>query len=301
MAHQSLNRVRRFFERLYDKRIQRDWDRLIPVVGSEGVGKSTFILEAIWMYEEIRGHDPDPPSVLDYVVFDDRDAFRDKLLAADPGDPIAVMDAAHVLFNKDVMQPDQIEVQKSLLDVRIENYVFLLGYQDWGDIPRQLRKRRAENAFYIPDRGYVYGYNRQQLDEKYKNLDDNEWPDSALEDTFPSLEGTDLWQRFSEIDAQRKRSRLRRDDSEGEAEVTPQMVVDDILSGDLSNYVKINEFQDRAYFAKPLIKYDYPELSDQQADQVKSALGREADPADYIETEESEDEETDTQPPHVEG
>lgn len=283
-----MDRVERFLEYLYENHILKDWDRLIPVVGSEGVGKSTFILEAIWLYEQNRGNDPTPASVLDKVVFDDRDAFRDKLLSAEPGDPVAVMDAAHVLYNKDVMQPDQIEVEKSLLDVRIENYVFFLGYQDWGDIPKQLRKRRAENVFYIPNRGYVRGFNREQLNEKYNNLDDNKWPDPALSDTFPSLEGTPIWERFEEIDKERKRSRLKRE-TDDENQVTPQQVVDNIVSEDaLEEYVDINEFQGRAYYSKPLIKYDYPALSDQQADQVRSALTREADPASLVDDEEGE-------------
>lgn len=291
-----MNRLETYLKNLYENRIQKDWDRLIPVVGSEGVGKSTLILESIWTYEEIRNNDPGPASVLDKVVFDDRDAFRDKLLSANPGDPIAIMDAAHVLYNKDVMQPDQIEVEKSLLDVRIENYVFFLGYQDWGDIPKTLRKRRAENAFYIPNRGYLQGFNRDQLDEKYNDLDDNQWPDPALRDTFPSLEGTELWNRFNEIDKERKRSRLQREDNE-ESELTPQQVVDEIVSDNLlEEYVDVNEFQDRAYYSKPLIKYDYPSLSDQEADQVRSALTREADPATLI-----DDGEGDTPNPPVEG
>ena len=280
-----MQRLERFLEYLYENHILKDWDRLIPIVGSEGVGKSTLILESIWKYEEIRGNNPSPATVLDKVVFDDRDSFRDKLLSASPGDPIAVMDAAHVLYNKDVMQPDQKEVEKSLLDVRIENYVFFLGYQDWGDMPKQLRKRLAENVIYIPDRGYLQGFNRDQLDEKYSNLDDNEWPDPALKDTFPSLEGTDLWDRFEQIDKERKRSRLKRDKGD-EQQVTPQQVVDDIVSKEkIEEYVDVNEFQDRAYYSKPLIKYDYPELSDQQADQVKSALSREAKPGTLVDGE----------------
>lgn len=289
-----MERYQRFLEKLYDH-VQRDWDRLIPVVGGEGLGKSTLILESIWLYEQFRGNDPTPESVLDYVVFDDRDAFREKLLAADQGDPIAVMDAAHVLYNKDVMKPDQIETEKSLLDIRVENYVIFLGYQDWGDIPRQLRKRRAKNVIRVPSRGTLKGYNRAQLDEKYHDLDDTQWPDHALLDTFPSLEGTRLWTRFDEIDRERKRRRLQTDDEEA-AERTPQDIVDDIIATDtLAEYVEVNEFQDRAYYSKPLLRYDYPDLSEQQTDQVRAALSREADPATFM------TEETDTQPPMDEG
>ena len=286
-----MERYKRFLEKLHTH-IQQDWDRLIPFVGEEGAGKSTLILQSIWLYEQARGNDPSPETVLDYVVFDDRDAFREKLLAADPGDPIGVMDAAHVLYNKDVMQPDQIEVEKSLLDIRTENHVIFLGYQDWGDMPDQLRKRRAKNVIQVPSRGTMKGYNRAQLDEKYHKLDDMQWPDPALMDTFPSLEGTRLWERFDEIDKERKRSRLQQD-GDGESELTPQDVVDQIVGADrLADYVEVNEFQDRAYYSKPLLRYDFPSLSDQEADQVRSALSREATPETLV-----DDTGTDTQPP----
>lgn len=283
-----MERYKRFLEELH-KYVQRDWDRIIPVIGDEGVGKSTLILQSIWLYEEIRGNDPSPETVLDYVVFDDRDAFREKLLTADPGDPIAVMDAPHVLYNKDVMMPDQKAVEKSLLDIRTENYVIFLGYQAWGDAPDQLRKRRAKNAIQVPRRGMLKGYSRAQLDEKYDRLDDMEWPDPALVDTFPSLEGTRLWERFNEIDKERKRSRLQQDD-DSDSDLAPQDVVNEIVTADrLEEYVEVNEFQNRAYYSKPLLRYDYPDLSDQEADQVRSALSREAPPESFADVEEEPD------------
>ncbi|WP_423745107.1 hypothetical protein V5735_03515 (plasmid) [Haladaptatus sp. SPP-AMP-3] len=291
-----MERYKRFLEKLHEH-VQRDWDRLIPFVGEEGAGKSTLILQSIWLYELIRGNDPTPETVLDYVVFDDRDAFKQKLLSSDPGDPIGVMDAAHILYNKDVMMPDQKDVEKSLLDIRTENYVIFLGYQDWDDIPRQLRKRRAKNAIRVPSRGTLKGYNRRQLDEKYRNLDGMQWPDHALIDTFPSLEGTRLWERFDEIDKERKRRRLQQEDDDSDGELTPQDVVSKIVVEDiLDEYVEVNEFQNRAYYSKSLLKYDFPDLSDQQADQVRSALGREADPATLADLEG-----TDTPPSTGEG
>lgn len=295
-----MERYKRYLEKLY-QHVQNDWDRIIPIIGPEGVGKSTLILQSNWLWDDIRGKNPRPETVLDYVVFDDRDAFRQKLLSSSQTDPISVMDAAHVLFNKDVMKPDQIEVEKSLLDIRTENYVIFLGYQSWGDIPTQLRKRRAENAIYIPRRGYLKGFNRRQLDEK-ESMDEGEWPDPALRDTFPSLEGTRLWERFNEIDKQRKRSRLQTDEA-ADSELTPQDVVDEIVDQDaLVEYVEVNEFQERAYYSKPLLRYDYPSLSDQEADQVRSALSREADPATLLaDTEDEGDGGTDTPPPTIQG
>lgn len=276
-----MKRIERFVEKLYEDYVQRDFDRIIPVIGDESAGKSTFILEAIWMYEQARGNDPTPASVLDAVVFDSRDAFRDKLLAAEQGDPIAVMDAAHVLYKKDTMNPDQKETERSLLDIRIENYVIFLGYQDWADIPDILQRRRAKNAFYIPRRGKIYGFNRAGLDEKYEDLGKEQWPEPDLVDSFPSLEGTELWDRFTQIDTERKRARLQVDDG-GETEVTPQEVADEIIENGLQDYVKTNEFQGRSYYNKALIRFDYPELSDQQAEQVREALTRHQDPEELV-------------------
>lgn len=276
-----MDRYKRFLEKTYDH-VQNDWDRIIPVVGDERMGKSTLILQSLWLWEDIRGNDPSPPTVLDYVIFDDREAFKQKFLAVDFYDPIAVMDAAHVLHTKDTMKPDQIEVEKNLLDTgRFRNIVFL-GYQAWSDVPKWLRERRAQNAIYLPRRGYLYGFNRSQLDEKERSMKNDEWPDPALRDTFPSLEGTELWQRFGEIDAERKKKRLQTD-GEDESDITPQEVVAEITSNDaLADFVDWNEFQERAYYSKPYIRYEYPDLSDQQADQVRAALNREADPAGLV-------------------
>lgn len=288
-----MDRFRIFLEQLHDKYITNNFDRIIPVIGDESMGKSTLILEAIWMYEDHRGNNPDPDAVLDRVVFDSKEAFKQELLNAESGDPMAAMDAAHILYKKEAMNPDQIEVEKNLLDVRIENYVIFLGYQDWSDIPDQLQRRRAKNIIRIPQRGLLEGYNRSQIDQKYSKLDKNEWPEPALRDTFPSLEGTELWERFKEVDAERKRERLKMEDpDEGETEMEPQDVVEDILAGDVAEYIEVNEFQDRAYFSKPYIKFQYPSLSDQQADQVRAALDRRVNIDDYV-----SEGGTDTKPP----
>lgn len=289
-----MERFQRFIAELYDRKITQDYDRIIPVVGDESVGKSTLILQGIWIYEDYRGLDPDPASVLDAVIFDSKEAFRQRMLNADSGDPVAAMDAAHILYRKDAMDPDQKQVEKTLLDIRIKNYLIFLGYQDWADIPDQLQRRRAKHLIHIPKRGVMHGYSRKQLDEKYSNYNKNEWPKPAMKDSFTSLEGTDLWARFQEIDEERKKSRLQLEE-EKEEETRPQDVVNEILIDGVGQYIDVNEYQDRAYFSKPLIRYDYPELSDQQADQVRAALNREVDIEDHL------GEGTDTPPPSVEG
>lgn len=272
-----MERVQVYIEKLYDNKISRDYDRLIPIVGDEGDGKSTFILEWLARYEDYRDNPIDTESLLDYVIWDNKEAFIDFLKTADPGDPVAVMDAAHLMHKKEAMHPDQIETEKTLLDIRIENHPILLGYQDWRDIPDQLQRRRAKNAFRVPARGVVEGYNRESLDELYRDST-NEWPEPDLEDNFPNLDGTELWERFEAIDRERKLERLGSDDEDAEDEgMEPQHVADEILDDGPSAYIEENEFNGQRYIDKDLIKFDYPDLSDADASQVKAAIKREVD------------------------
>lgn len=205
-----MKKIQRYLERLYSDVLHQDLDAMTLVIGDEGSGKSTFMLGALWLYEQIREESPTVDSVLSRTVYDDRDAYRMKLLHSNQFDPIAAMDAAHIFYRKQTMHGDQIKAEKANLDIRTFNYFVLLGYQDWDDITDQLQRRRARHAFRIPRRGVVWGYNRDSIDEKY---DTGEWPEPDLKDTFPDLSGTDLWKEFDRRDEERKRDRLESDDS----------------------------------------------------------------------------------------
>ena len=203
--------VQQWLQGLHDRVISNDYDRVVIVLGEEGDGKSTFILGAMEMWYRIlgrcrEGERPDPDRLLSHITFDSREEFKTQLLNSDPKDPVAAMDAAHILHNKEAMHGGQVDVEKTLLDIRIENFLVLLGYQDWSDIPDQLRSRRAKNVIHIPERGTVHGYGRASIDEKYK---DGEWPEPDLKDTFPPLEGRELWEQFNEMDHERKKERLQ--------------------------------------------------------------------------------------------
>lgn len=211
--------VKRWLERLHDDVISNDYDRVVIVLGEEGDGKSTFILGAMEMWYRIlgrcpAGERPDADRILRHVTFDSRPEFKQQLLNSDSKDPLAVMDAAHILHNKEAMHGDQVDIEKTLLDIRFENFLIFLGYQDWSDVPDQLRRRRAKNVIHVPERGKIRGYGRQSIDTKYN---EGEWPEADLQDTFPPLEGRELWERFNDLDAEQKRERLE-DDTEPDAE-----------------------------------------------------------------------------------
>jgi len=202
---QQLDITRRFIERLYDDRIAKDYDAIIPVVGDESVGKSTLILQMTWMYQEVRGKTPTPESVIDTIVWKGRNQFKRALAQRPEESVITSMDAARVLYKKDTMDGDQKEIEKDLLDVRIKNNVYFLGFQDFDIIPTMLQERRAKHLIYIPERGLIRGYNRDSIDKK---VDTGDWPAADMKDRFPDLEGTELWHKFKKRDKEKKKERI---------------------------------------------------------------------------------------------
>lgn len=276
-----MEKIDRWMEMVYQKRIQQQFDQITPVIADEGKGKSTFMLEATGRWQELKGDEPTINSVLDRVVWDDRAEFRTALAEYPRRAAIPVMDAAHVLFNREQMNPEQIEAEKGLLDVRTQEFFILLGYQDWGDIPRTLRKRRAKNVLRIPTRGTIYGYSRESLDTKYSDCGEDEWPDPDLVDTFPNLEGTDLWTEFKRRDREHKKSRLRVDDNESdEPELTTRELAEEIRSEGVERVVSIHGGNKQPYIDPALIEADYG-VSGREAKKVKSLLERDVDVQQY--------------------
>jgi hypothetical protein len=276
-----MKKIDRWMEMVYEKRIQRQYDQITPVVADEGKGKSTFMLEATGRWQRLKGDEPTPDSVLDRVVWDDRAEFRTALADYPRRAAIPVMDAAHVLYNREQMDPEQIETEKGLLDVRTQEFFILLGYQDWGDIPRTLRKRRAKNVFRIPTRGKIYGYSRASLDEKYNECGEGEWPEPDLVDTFPRLDGTDLWTEFKRRDREHKKARLRVDDDEpAETELTARDLVEEIRAEGIDRVISVHGGNKQPYIDPALIEADYG-VSAREAKKVKSLLERDVDVEQY--------------------
>lgn len=273
-----MQKIQAFLERLHRTKNQQQYDAVIPVVGDEGKGKSTFMIEATGRWQAIKGEEPTPESVLDRVVWDGRDEFKSALANYPRVAAIPVMDAAHVLYKRDAMQSEQKEAEKGLLDVRTRSFLILLGYQAWGDIPSTLQDRRAKYALRIPRRGRIEGYSRATLNEKQTDLEDSEWPDPDLVDTFPNLEGTDLWAEFKDRDRQHKRQRLAGDPEEDEqsTEQSVREIAAEIEAEGIERVVSVSASNKQPYINADLIEVDYG-VSARKAKKVKSYLEREVE------------------------
>lgn len=275
-----MERIQEFLRTLYRRKIKQEFDALILVVGDEGVGKSTYMVESTGRWQQIladEGYlDDDKAGSVDEVLSRlvwNQDGFKQALAENPPRSAIPVMDAARVLHKKKAMHSEQIEVEMDLLDSRMKEQVVFLGYQDWETIPDMLQRRRAKYCLRIPYRGRIEGYSRESMNALYAS-NDNEWPEPDLVDSFPDLSGTEIWEEFKRRDREHKEKRIRPEEESEEDELEPVEIVEKIKESGVVEYIVENEFNGHIGVKKEYIKLDYPHLSDRAADVVKSGLER---------------------------
>jgi hypothetical protein len=200
-----MERIEQYVETLYEQRQQRELDVVLPIVGDEGAGKSTLIMQMAVKYLHYR--DGDIPSIDDVLerIYYDRPGWKTAMAESEKQALIMIPDAARLLFSKDAMKKEQKEIEKDLMDVRGMQFFILLGFQDFDTIPSQVKERRAKNCLVVPERGLVRGYNRDDMDQR---IDNGSWPQPTLRDRFPALDGTDLWEKYQSVDEEKKRERI---------------------------------------------------------------------------------------------
>jgi predicted XRE-type DNA-binding protein len=215
----ALHRTELFARKLHKRRILKDADAVIPVIGGEGVGKSTFILQWLLLWMAIRnGYDslqvPDHETLFAKIK-STRSDLKQSMTAAPERSTVAMPDAGRALFRKEAMVEDQREIEKDFFDVRFRNLVFLLGFQDWKQVPGFVASRRAQFCFYIPRRGELWGYSRSTIDERIgEGRGTGAWPEPDLQDKFPALDNTDLWDAYKKFDAEEKVDRMSADEEQ---------------------------------------------------------------------------------------
>jgi hypothetical protein len=215
-----MKKIDKIVETLYEQRHERELDTVLPVLGDEGMGKSTLMMQIGARYLQIRdGEPPSADQLLDRICYNRRD-FSEMMANSEKQALIMAPDAARILYSMDVAKSEQKQIEKSLMDVRGLEYMILLGFQSWRRIGGEIKERRAKLTFYIPRRGLVRAYGRKAMDEK---LDSGEWPSATVSDYFPPLDGTAFWNRYQKVDQEKKRERLA-----AEEEKAPEDVEKDV-------------------------------------------------------------------------
>jgi hypothetical protein len=265
-----VKRLQLWLDMLYEDRLTEDFDLLCPVIGDEGKGKSTLIMQIVWLWLDITDQEQTVENAISKIEWD-LEGFEDALGGRDQYDVIVVHDAARVMSRKKAMHADQKEVEEDLLDARFGNYLVLMGYQEFSILPTVLAERRAKQALFIPDRGTVHGHNEDAIRKRYE---DGSWPDPALRDTYPDLEGLELWERFEEEDQRRKKERIqsRREEAEDDEEdMSPKELADQIQEDGVEAVVSIHGGHGNPYIDKDLIEVEY-EVSGNKAKKAAKVL-----------------------------
>lgn len=271
-----MRKVERLVEELYESRQEQNLDTVFPVIGDEGMGKSTLILQLAVKYcMERDGEPPDIEHLLSRVCYT-REEFKEMMANSEKQDLIIIPDAARVLYSMDVAKSEQKQIEKDMMDVRGLEYFILMGFQSWRRMGGEIKERRAKLCAKIPRRGLIRVYSRKAMD---KRVDTGEWPSATLTDKFRSLDGTDLWKEYKSLDERKKRQRIAAGIGEEEDEadkMSVQDVVDEIADGGLEAVVSANNRTDKPYINKDLIRAEY-ELSHSDARAAKSLLEKEFD------------------------
>jgi hypothetical protein len=262
-------------ELVNERLLEREFDLMCPVVGDEGLGKSTLILQLLGLHRQYRDLGIEPEQMFDRLVWGGRQEFKEMAVESERRAAICVPDAARVLYKRDAMDPEQREVEKDLLDIRTHEYLFLLGFQWWKDIPTMLQERRAKQLLRIPQRGVVEGYNREALDEKLE-MDNKEWPDPTMRARFPSLEGTKIWQEYKQKDRRMKKERVAasdfdEDDEDDVDEIDHREIAEEIIAEGVGSVVSIHGGNKQPYIEQKLIEMNYG-LGPSDAKKVKLVL-----------------------------
>lgn len=203
-----MKKIEDLVDMIYEERHEKQLDTVLPIIGDEGLGKSTLMLQVGLQYCYARdGELPEHDEFLDRICYD-RHGFQKMMANSEKQALIMVPDAARILYSMDVAKSEQKQIEKDLMDVRGLEYMILLGFQSWERIGGEIKERRAKMAFKIPRRGLVRGYNRDAMDQR---VDSGSWPESTVTDKFPALDGTELWEQYQQLDLERKRERIGQD------------------------------------------------------------------------------------------
>jgi hypothetical protein len=259
-----------FLKQVNERAVSDEFDRVIVIIADEGYGKSTLILEMMKIWSDIIDEDLDTQDYINRMVYT-REEYKKALVEYPKKSVIPVPDAARVLYKKDAMVGEQKELEKDMLQSRIQENLVLLGFQDWDIIPTQLQKRRARNMIVIPRRGLIRGYSRESIDERYE---EGEWPEADLKCGFPSLEGTDLWREYKRFDREKKLE-LMAVDNEEEEELTLEEIAEEVKQN-IHDYVGEHAQNGTRYIDDDLIEVDY-DVSQRDSKKIKKLVERDVE------------------------
>jgi hypothetical protein len=121
----------------------------------------------------------------------------------------------------------------------------------------------------------VHGYNEKGIRDRYDAGANGDWPDPVMTDTFPNLEGTDLWDAFTAEDARRKQERIQPDEDEDEEELSVPEYAEQVKEDGIRDVVSVHGGNGTLYIDSDLIEVQYG-VSGNKAKKISKVLKKEA-------------------------
>ena len=110
-----------WLEQTHD-RLRDDYDSIVPVIGDEGVGKSTLLLQCGYLWRDVIGREQTVESVVEGQIAWDYDEFKTDLGENPHYSCSVVHDAARVMSRKKAMHAEQIELEEDLFDYHVKKF-----------------------------------------------------------------------------------------------------------------------------------------------------------------------------------
>lgn len=266
-----MEKIVRLLEKIKKRHIDQDDDAVVLIVGDEGGGKSTLILQLIYLWMQLCNRTPTIENVLNRIVWNDREELRTKWGESEKKQAIGVPDASRVMHRKEVMKGEQVELEKDLYDIRSMQFVQLLGFQNPQSVPGDLAERRATTVLYLPSRGTIHGYSPNSLTGMtWESRPD--WPTPDLRDSFKSLDGTELWDTYSRVDDEKKQERWGADEEQNQKKIVQDVV--EAIRDDVEYYVSVHQREGTFYLDIDMILFDHDHLTERQARQARKIIER---------------------------
>lgn len=148
-------------------------DTVFGVVGGEGVGKSTFVLDCV---DYLGGEEN--------CICVDKNKMGEVLTSLKDKDPLQIDEAADGLYSKEGVSKFNKELEKLFMICRAKLWITFILIPDFFALSPMFRRRRINGLFHIYKRGRVKFYDKKAIEKINRNHD--KYKSHEIRGAYPS-------------------------------------------------------------------------------------------------------------------
>jgi hypothetical protein len=158
-------------------------DSVFTIVGGEGVGKSTFVLNCV---DYLGGEEN--------CICIDKNKMGEVLTSLKEKDPLQIDEAADGLYSKEGVSKFNKELEKLFMICRAKLWITFILIPDFFALSPMFRRRRINGLFHIYKRGRVKFYDKKAIEKINRNHDKYKSHEirgahQSYTDSFPNYKG----------------------------------------------------------------------------------------------------------------